>query len=233
MRSTNARGRPRGLPRRTRARNPRRVVVAMNSLARAAGPPDAGERVPAVPGQGAGADQNGAREPVGVGRRPAQAPRAAEVVGDQVGALDAQLVERPADEGRVVGDRLRKALGLRPAEPGSVPRHRPQAPAGDGEQRLPVGARARVAVQEHDGLGGVGAARPRAAGCARRQRAARAAGRPRPGSRQRGRARPAQHPAGDRGPQERAGGGSRMPTTAMKAPATSGSPSAVACSRRM
>ena len=67
--------------------------------------------MPAVAGQGAGADEHRAGEAVGVAGRPGEAPGSAEVVGDQVGALDAEGVERAAHEGGVRLDGLREALG--------------------------------------------------------------------------------------------------------------------------
>ena len=143
-------------------------------LAEERGAPDARERVPAIAGQRAGAQQDRGGEAVGVLGRPAQAPRAAEVVHDQVGAVDGEGVERPADEGGVRVHGLAEP-GRRPraAEAGRVPGHGPPSLSDGGEQRFPVGARAGVAVHEHDGLATRRQARPRAAGCTRRRGSAR------------------------------------------------------------
>ena len=66
------------------------------------------ERVPAISGKRAGAEQDGAGEPVGVGGGPGEAPGPAEVVGDEMGALDPERVERAAHERRVCRDGLRE-----------------------------------------------------------------------------------------------------------------------------
>ena len=112
--------------------------------------------MPAVAGQRAGADQDGAREPLGFARGPRQAPGPAEVVRDDVHPLDAERIQRAADERRVGGDGLREAGRDRAAEPRRIPRDRAPLVADRGQQRLPVGARAGVAVQEHDRLARIG-----------------------------------------------------------------------------
>lgn len=75
-----------------------------------------------------------------------------------MGALDPERIQGGADERGVTLDGLREVVGLVGlAEAGRVPRDGPHA--GDGQQRLPVGARARVAVDEDDRLAIVGRTR--------------------------------------------------------------------------
>ena len=75
-------------------------------------PPDPGPTVPAVIEENAGADQRGARERVGMLCGPGQPPRAAEVMEDQVGALDAELVQHAREVTGVAGDRVIEVRGL-------------------------------------------------------------------------------------------------------------------------
>ena len=197
------------------------------------------ERVPAIAGQHAGAQQDRGGEAVRVLGRPAQAPRPAEVVHDQVGAVDGEGVERPADEGGVrVHGLAEPGRRARAAEAGRVPGHGPPALSDSGQQRFPVGARAGVAMHEHDGLGcsgGPGLAQ-RGAHAADVQLACGHDARSR---------RTVAGAAGRRGPSRlaastRAAGPGRssrwgrsiIATTLMKASASAGSRSAAACRRR-
>jgi len=90
---------------------------------------------------------------------PKQAERAAEVVQDEVHALDPQL-ERALQELRIGRDvAVERARLVRFAEAGHVERDRPAELPGPVHERRPVAARSRVAVHEHDRLLGVLGAR--------------------------------------------------------------------------
>ena len=88
----------------------------------------------------------------------AQAPRSAEVVRDQVHPVDPERGDRPGDELGVRVDGLHEARRrhARPRSPARPTRRSHAAGARGGDQWLPVGARTRVAVQEHDRLAVVG-----------------------------------------------------------------------------
>jgi hypothetical protein len=110
--------------------------------------------VPAVAGEEAGVDQGDGRQRVGVHRRPVEPDRAAEVVQDQVDALDPQLGQRLVDEAGVAGDVVLEAVGgdglaeVRQVEGDGTlagARRRPRKPD-------PIVGRARVAVEEDDSL---------------------------------------------------------------------------------
>jgi len=130
-------------------------------------------------------------------RGPGEAPRAAEVVRDEVSALDPERVERAAGELGVRLDGLREGRRGRRAESRGVPRDRAPVPSDSRQQRLPVGARARVAVEEDDRLArtrGPGLAQRRADVADAQLRPPHAVGALLP----RRRLRPAQHARGDR-----------------------------------
>jgi hypothetical protein len=122
-------------------------------------PVEARDRVPLEVDEDPGPDDHGRGEPVGVRGGPQQRG-AAEVVHDEVRALDPELGERRGDERRVHPRRVVPVPRLlRLAEAGQVPRDRARELADPLEQRRPVGRRPRLAVEQDDGLGRV--ARPR------------------------------------------------------------------------
>ncbi len=73
-----------------------------------------------------------------------------------MGALDFQLVERGLEEGAVALDGKAEAVRLvRVSEAGHVQSKRPRERGDPGQQVVPIAPRARIAVDEHDGLGRV------------------------------------------------------------------------------
>jgi len=93
--------------------------------------------MPAVAEQHAGVDEDGAGELAGVSGGPPHAPGAAEVVEDEVGSVDAERVQRLADEGRMAVNGVREVAWLAGVpEAGGVPGHGPaHAAPGDALAR--------------------------------------------------------------------------------------------------
>ena len=91
-------------------------------------------------------------DPLGVADRPLAADRPADVVDDEVTALDLERLQRlaePAGEARPGVVELGRAIGE--AEAGEVERHRAQPLVGERRHHLAVQKRARRhPVQEHD-----------------------------------------------------------------------------------
>ncbi len=114
--------------------------------------------MPFVAGQDAGVDEDDAGQRIGVAHRPEQPDRPAEVVENEMDALDPERLERLADEGRVALRRVLEAgRGEGLAEVGQVEGDGSGAGrAGRRDQRLPVVGGARVAVDEDQRLRGVG-----------------------------------------------------------------------------
>ena len=184
--------------------------------------------MPAVAGQRAGADQHRAREPLGVRRGPASPHGPPKSCATRwARSIPSASSARPTNAAcaSIVCGKPRR---VRAAEARRVPRDRAATLADSGQQRLPVGARARVAVQEDDGL-----ARARRAGLAqRRAHAADAQLAPAHPVRAlvpRRRRGTAQDARGDRRRAAALAGCSSMPTTAMNAPGHDG----VALGRRV
>ena len=127
MRSTNV---PRqvGLPRRSRKPEARARGGGHEELAEARRAPQAGERVPAVAGQHAGAEQHGAGEALAAARRPSRRPHGPpKSCSTRWARSIAEPVERAAEERRVRGARSGGKPGRRVGA--AEARQRPSATA--------------------------------------------------------------------------------------------------------
>ena len=192
--------------------------------------PEPRERVPAVAGQRAGAEQDRAGEPVGLAGCPARPQGPPKSWATRwTRSIPSASSARPMNC-RVCRDGLGE-----PGRRGGVPnrgRPRPQRASGGrgGEQRFPVRARARVAVQEDDGLGASGGPASRSGVRISPTRSSRRRTPSTCSFQATGAGRAATRAA--IAGRSTWGGRSRMPITAMRAPATAGSCSAVARRRR-
>src|SRR5262249_3345692 len=98
-------------------------------------------------------EQREARHPIGVRRGPREAPRATEVVEGEVRALDAELAEEAVEVPRVPFHGVVEVggpIGL--AVTGHVRRDGAREVADERQEAGEVFARARIAVDEDDGL---------------------------------------------------------------------------------
>ena len=125
----------------------------MKQLAEHRRSPAFGQRVPFVAGHHADVQQHHARPPLRVLQSPSDPEGAAEVVHDEVHALDSKLGARRLQKAGVGVHVVREARRrVCFTEARHVNRHGPPDGPRGVEQRRPVARRAGVAVHEHDRL---------------------------------------------------------------------------------
>ena len=109
--------------------------------------------MPAVVDEHAGVDQRDAGDLPGIGRRPGERERAAEIVGDQVDPREPELIYYAGQVGGVAGHGVVVvAVLVGPAEAGHVRCHHLGELGDPCHQGFPVAAGSGVAVHKHDRL---------------------------------------------------------------------------------
>jgi len=126
---------------------------AHDNLAQNRCTPKLREPVPAVVDEHASVDQRHAGDSIRVAGRPGHGDRTAEVVGDQMHALNPQLVDQAAQVRGISRERVvPDGAHVGPAEAGQVGREHGGELGHPGHQRLPVAAGIGIAVHEYHGL---------------------------------------------------------------------------------